>query len=72
MKNNPPVEFGDYHMPKISVDFTKCNGRGTCVDNCPAVIFELQDFQVYPDSKEISSSQSRLLHPLYDMCDFVS
>ncbi|MBN1357557.1 ferredoxin family protein [Candidatus Bathyarchaeota archaeon] len=36
----------------MSVDWTKCNGCGTCVDNCPVVVFELQDLQHYPDSKK--------------------
>jgi len=39
-------------MPKVKVDWTKCNGCGTCVDNCPASVFELQDLADCPDSKK--------------------
>ena len=34
-------------MPKVKVDWTKCNGCGTCVDNCPALVFELQELPDY-------------------------
>jgi ferredoxin len=39
-------------MPKVKVDLTKCTGCGTCVDNCPASVFELQDLPDHPDSKK--------------------
>ena len=39
-------------MTKIEVDWTKCNGCGTCVDNCPGWVFELQDLPDYKDSKK--------------------
>ena len=39
-------------MPKLSVDWTKCNGCGTCVDNFPVVVFELQNLQDYSDSRK--------------------
>jgi ferredoxin len=39
-------------MPKVNVDYTKCNGSGTCVDNCPVLVFELKDPLDYPDSKK--------------------
>jgi len=39
-------------MPKVKVDWTKCNGCGTCVDTCPALVFELQDRLDFPDSKK--------------------
>jgi len=39
-------------MPKVKVDWTKCNGCGTCVDNCPVMVFELQDLHEYPDSEK--------------------
>ena len=39
-------------MPKVKVDWTKCNGCGTYVDTCPASVFELQDLSDYPDSKK--------------------
>ena len=28
-------------MPKVNVDLDKCTGCGTCVDNCPQSVFEL-------------------------------
>lgn len=39
-------------MPKVKVEWKKCNGCGTCVDSCPASVFELQDLKDYPDSKK--------------------
>lgn len=39
-------------MAKIKIDWTKCNSCGTCVDNCPVMVFELQDLPDYPDSKK--------------------
>jgi len=39
-------------MPKVKVDWTKCNGCGTCIDNCPVLVFELQDLTGYSDSKK--------------------
>jgi NAD-dependent dihydropyrimidine dehydrogenase PreA subunit len=39
-------------MPKVKVDWINCNGCGTCVDNCPAMVFELQGLPDYPDSKK--------------------
>jgi len=39
-------------MPKVTVDWVKCNGCETCVDTCPTSVFELQDIQDYPDSKK--------------------
>ena len=39
-------------MPRVKLDWTKRNGCGTCVDTCPASVFELQDLLDYPDSKK--------------------
>jgi ferredoxin len=39
-------------LQKVEVDWTKCNGCGTCTDNCPALAFELQELSDYPDTKE--------------------
>jgi NAD-dependent dihydropyrimidine dehydrogenase PreA subunit len=39
-------------MPRVKVDWFKCNGCGTCVDNCPVSVFELQDLADYPTSKK--------------------
>jgi len=30
-------------MPKVTVDFPKCNGDGSCVGVCPVGVFELQN-----------------------------
>ena len=39
-------------MPKVTVDWKKCNGDAVCVDVCPVEVFELQDVPEYPDSKK--------------------
>jgi NAD-dependent dihydropyrimidine dehydrogenase PreA subunit len=32
----------------IKVDNDKCKGHGTCVDECPSEVFELQDGKTVP------------------------
>lgn len=37
-------------MPKVKVDWNKCNGDGVCVEVCPVNVFELQNIPEYPDT----------------------
>ena len=39
-------------MPKVKVDWTKCNGDEVCVSICPVEVFEMQDLAEYPGSKK--------------------
>jgi len=39
-------------MPKVKVDWTKCNGDGVCVEVCPVDVFELQNLPEYPDTQK--------------------
>lgn len=39
-------------MPKVKVDWTKCNGDEVCVSVCPVEVFEMQKLDEYPDSKK--------------------
>lgn len=39
-------------MPKVKVDWTKCNGDDICVDVCPVEVFELQDIAEHPDTQK--------------------
>ncbi len=39
-------------MPKVKVDWTKCNGDEVCVSVCPVEVFEMQTLAEYPDSKK--------------------
>ena len=39
-------------MPKVKVDWTKCNGDEVCVSACPVEVFEMQTLTEYPDSKK--------------------
>ena len=32
----------------IKVDYDKCKGHGTCVDECPSEVYELQDGKTVP------------------------
>lgn len=59
-------------MTKVEVDWVKCNGCGTCADNCPVSVFELQDLKDYSDSKKSVPVRARRLYSLYDLCNFVS
>jgi NAD-dependent dihydropyrimidine dehydrogenase PreA subunit len=29
-------------MPKVTVDYSKCDGDGTCVSVCPVSVYEIQ------------------------------
>ena len=37
-------------MPIIVVDWNRCNGKGTCVEVCPAAVFELQELMKHPET----------------------
>lgn len=37
-------------MPKVKVNWEKCNGSATCVGVCPSNVFEIQNLQDYGDS----------------------
>jgi len=39
-------------MPKVKVDWTKCNGDGVCVEVCPVTVFELQNLPEHPDTEK--------------------
>ncbi len=39
-------------MPKVSVEWKKCDGDGVCVDVCPVDVFELQNLSEYPDTQK--------------------
>jgi NAD-dependent dihydropyrimidine dehydrogenase PreA subunit len=37
-------------MPIVIVDWDRCSGRGTCVEVCPAAVFELQELMEHPET----------------------
>jgi len=37
-------------MPIIVVDWNRCSGKGTCVEVCPAAVFELQELMAHPET----------------------
>ena len=37
-------------MPLIVVDWNRCSGKGTCVEVCPAAVFELQELMAHPET----------------------
>lgn len=39
-------------MPKVKVDWEKCNGDGVCVEVCPVEVFELQSLSDFPDTEK--------------------
>jgi NAD-dependent dihydropyrimidine dehydrogenase PreA subunit len=42
----------DACMPKVKVDWSKCNGDGVCVEICPVNVFELKKLPEYPDTQK--------------------
>jgi len=34
----------------IVVDWNRCRGKGTCVEFCPAAVFELQELMGHPET----------------------
>jgi NAD-dependent dihydropyrimidine dehydrogenase PreA subunit len=37
-------------MPIVVVDWNRCSGQGTCLDVCPAAVFELQELMEHPET----------------------
>ena len=37
-------------MPIIVVNWKRCSGQGTCLDVCPAAVFELQELTEHPET----------------------
>jgi NAD-dependent dihydropyrimidine dehydrogenase PreA subunit len=37
-------------MPIVIVDWNRCSGKGTCVEICPAAVFELQELMEHPET----------------------
>jgi NAD-dependent dihydropyrimidine dehydrogenase PreA subunit len=37
-------------MSIVVVDWNRCSGKGTCVDVCPASVFELQELIGHPET----------------------
>jgi len=35
-------------MYRVTVDKSKCDGQGECVDTCPAAVFEMKDGKSEP------------------------
>jgi NAD-dependent dihydropyrimidine dehydrogenase PreA subunit len=38
------------YVPKVKVDWTKCNGDEMCVSVCPVEVFEMKNLEDHPDS----------------------
>jgi len=39
-------------MPKVKVDWNKCNGDGVCAEVCPVNVFELKNLPEHPDTQK--------------------
>jgi NAD-dependent dihydropyrimidine dehydrogenase PreA subunit len=37
-------------MPKVTVNWNRCSGKGTCVEVCPTSVFELQEIKEHPET----------------------
>jgi len=42
----------DWVMPKVKVDWSKCNGDGVCAEICPVNVFELKKLPEYSDTQK--------------------
>lgn len=42
------ISDGELRLVKINVNLDKCTGCGTCVDVCPAEVYELKDGKSSP------------------------
>jgi NAD-dependent dihydropyrimidine dehydrogenase PreA subunit len=40
----------EFEVPKVEVDWKKCNGDEVCVEVCPVNVFELQNLSEYLDA----------------------
>ena len=38
------------NMPIIVVNWNRCSGKGTCIEVCPAAVFELQELMEHPET----------------------
>jgi NAD-dependent dihydropyrimidine dehydrogenase PreA subunit len=38
-------------VPRVKVDWSKCNGDGVCVEVCPVNVFELKKLPEYSDEQ---------------------
>ena len=43
----------DAYMPKVKVDWSKCNGDGVCVEICPVNVFELKKLPEYKTHRNL-------------------
>jgi NAD-dependent dihydropyrimidine dehydrogenase PreA subunit len=37
-------------MACVTVNWNRCSGKGTCVDVCPASVFDLQELAEHPET----------------------
>jgi len=37
-------------MAKVTVNWNRCSGKGTCVEICPVNVFELQELAEHPET----------------------
>jgi NAD-dependent dihydropyrimidine dehydrogenase PreA subunit len=58
-------------MPVVVVAWNRCSGQGTCVDVCPAAVFELQELLEHPEtlkSVPVKADECTLCMKCVDVC----
>ena len=58
-------------MPVVVVNWNRCCGQGTCVEVCPAAVFELQELLEHPEtlkSVPVKTDACTLCMKCVDVC----
>lgn len=48
-------------MPKVRVDWDKCDGDAVCVDVCPVQVFEMQDVKGHEGKKSVPVKENECI-----------
>ena len=58
-------------MPIVDVNWNRCSGKGTCVEICPAAVFELQELIEHPETLKavpVKTDECILCMKCVDVC----
>lgn len=58
-------------MPIVIVNLNRCSGKGTCIEVCPAGVFELQELMEHPETLKavpVKTDECILCMKCVDIC----